>query len=136
MVLVRPSRLVSLRLGVTPGWLSMTTARGGGGEIIEGKIGRNGFAKELQSTWFTQRDNNKRKNPDSHENKQSQQKLKSSSTSKSNTTQSVSSTQGVFPPPTGYFPTQQPSSSSYTSPYQVNIPINNRNLLQQFKAFR
>jgi hypothetical protein len=58
---------------------------------------------------------NKRKSQESHENKQSQQKSKSSSNP------STQSTPSAIRPPTGYFPPQQPSSSSpYTPQYQQN----------------
>jgi hypothetical protein len=67
---------------------------------------------------------NKRKNQESHENKQSQQKPKPSSSSSSSSNdyaQSTPSAPAFIRPPTGYFPAQQPpSSSSYTPQYQQN----------------
>jgi len=63
---------------------------------------------------------NKRKNSESNENKQSQQKLKPSSSSNHHV-QPTSSTSAFIRPPTGYFPAQQPPSSSpYTPQFQQN----------------
>jgi len=74
---------------------------------------------------------NKRKNPESHENKQSQQKLKPSPSPSNHYTQSTpstSSTPAFIRPPTGYFPTQQPpSSSAYTPQYQQNHWLSSNN---------
>jgi hypothetical protein len=74
---------------------------------------------------------NKRKNSESHENKQSQQKLKPSPSPSNHYTQSTpstSSTPAFIRPPTGYFPTQQPpSSSAYTPQYQQNHWLSSSN---------